>query len=811
MLISLSAGSQTRAELIAKKGLYITSQGLNWAMGSEINFFTADKKHHHYYFTWWEQDAEYPAPGQTRLLIGSDNTAVSGRYELSREEKQIQTRIHCQWNRTDSGRAQLVYSRLWWPYLHSARWENEIGQPINDWTSFRGRQLTLHVPFGSFRFAADHPFRARLEQDSTPGPGAYTARSQYLVFFEDDIPVSGGKNLERQFGVEILEEPSVITGYEKIGQVEPVPIRKAWDPSPAPLTVLPRPQKMELTGGYFTLTGSFTGTEKSTDREFREILKTYWQTGPRLSLNLQQTTDNTLPEEGYRLRISEQGIEVRSKTRAGYQHSLHTLAQLVQPAGGQLQIPCGTIEDAPATGWRGIHMFTGPTAWPLHRRMYENVLLPLKMNKTVIQCEQARWKSFPAIHNPISVSLADLKKEFTYLRSRGVEPIPLIQSLGHMEWFFKPASTRHLAVNPAYPYTLNTTLPAARTAIQKIWEEADALLQPAVVHVGFDEIGMIGFHWPREKEVELFRDQLAFLQQWAAKKRKTLMLWGDMGLAPGEAPDACNGVNPERAAQIRAAIPKNAWVADWHYLNNPDPEVYRRNLQLWKNNGQRPLASPWLWPGNVRGFVKAAVAEKAGVLQTTWADFESSETNMLKNIEQFGAYVLALDYAWSNRDELPSQLPYDPVTEWSTRFYRDPRPVQEKEGWNIPVPADWRNCTRQSSRKEYSAAELRFTTLSWTGIRIKARTAVILPEATPVLRLRFFEGEKQVYEKTLRYGAEIRALTDARPVYAHSPGQDRHTHYTFLNEKGFRANRVKIELLHPGAGLQLEEFILIKP
>jgi hypothetical protein len=526
---------------------------------------------------------------------------------------------------------------------------------------------------------------------------------------------------------------------------------------------------------------------------------------------LQHATDSTLPDEGYRLQIREQGIALTTKTKAGYRHALQSLAQLVQSNDGQLQIPCGELEDAPTADWRGIHMFTGPTAWPLHRRMYENVLLPLKMNKTVIHCEQAQWKSFPALHNPISVPLADLKNEFNYLRTKGVEPIPLIQSLGHMEWFFKPRSTRHLAVNPAYPYTLNTNLPEARAAIRKIWEEADALLKPDVIHVGFDEIGMIGFHWPREKEVELFRDQLAYLNNWALKKGKTLMLWGDMGLAPGEAPDACNGVTPDRAAQIRAAIPKGAFVADWHYLNNPNPDVYRKNLQLWKNNGQRPLASPWLWPGNVRGFVKAAALEKTGLLQTTWADFESSETNMLKNIEQLGAYVLALDYAWSNREEMPAALPYDPVLEWSTRFYRTPRPVTTKEGWQIPVSATWRNNTRQSTRTGQVAADIRLESLRFEGLRIKIRTETILPEATPVLRLRFYEGEKQVLEKTLRYGAEIRAFADVRPVYAHSPGQDVHTHYAFLPGNGVRANRVKMELLHPGAGLQVQEFILIKP
>ena len=208
--------------------------------------------------------------------------------------------------------------------------------------------------------------------------------------------------------------------------------------------------------------------------------------------------------EAYTLDISTT-ILITYSSRQGLQYAMEGLGQLVYQKNGSLVLKAGQLRDQPKINWRGVHMFTGPTSWAFHKKMFDYVLLPLKMNKTVIQCEQAKWKTAPAVHNSISIGLNDLKNEFTYLRAKQVEPIPLIQSLGHMEWFFKPKENRKLAINPSYPYTLNVFKPEAVLAIHKIWDEALQLLKPTTIHAGFDEIGMIGFNWPREKEIELFQ------------------------------------------------------------------------------------------------------------------------------------------------------------------------------------------------------------------------------------------------------------------------------------------------------------------
>ncbi|HMO32605.1 MAG TPA: glycoside hydrolase family 20 zincin-like fold domain-containing protein [Lacibacter sp.] len=810
LLFSLQATAQTQSRLLPKKGLFVTTQNLTWASGSEINIFTADKKHHHYYFTWWEQDADSTVQGRDILYLGSSNTAVAGSYSLKQKGTASNIALQCNWNRSDTGVADLVHARLWLPYFHEARWYVK-GNPVTlqQLAQLTTTELEVHTPFGNFLFQSSHPFRSRRNDAPQPGSNDYEKRSQHLLLYENDITLIPSGKLERNFTVTEIAAGPIVKYTDTSLVIQPVPVNAAWVPDLPVQQLLPRPQQMDLQGSYYSICQPATTPISHESRMFRQLLLLHWQLPDDCVTSISTEKKQDLPAEAYQLQITGIGIRIGYSTAAGLQHALHTLVQLVQNQNGTLVLPQGNIIDAPAIRWRGIHMFTGPQSWPLHRRMYERVLLPLKMNKVVLQCEQAEWKSFPNIHSKISVPLADLKAEFDWLRQQHNEPIPLIQSLGHMEWFFKPQENRKLAINPLYPYTLNADLPEARKAVKKIWDEAFRLLRPRIMHIGFDEIGMIGFHLPREKEVELWKTQINYLHRYAQKKKTPLMLWGDMGLGPGEGPDALNGITRERAALLKSTIPKGSYIADWHYINNPNPEIYNTNLRIWKENGNIPLASPWLHPNNVRGFVLAAKAAGAGLLQTTWADFESSEANMLLNIEQFGAYVLALDYAWSGRTELPEALPYHHVEEWASRFYSEARPINQRKGWLLQTAVPLRNITSDALQQAPEVLTFSLPPFMASGFRIKAATDQILQEGTPVAVVQFYAGNRLVEERMLRYGAELRSRQDQRSIFAHVPGKDRKTYYRFF-EKHQEITTVKIQLLHAGSGLQVEELMLIE-
>ncbi|NDF98898.1 MAG: hypothetical protein EB101_08245, partial [Chitinophagia bacterium] len=808
--------------------------------GSEINFFTPDRKQHEYYFTWWEQDADSSLPGRDILYIGSNNTAISGTFSLTQKEKSAQIVIDCKRNDRKTGQADVVYTKLWLPYFANASWKDSRG-PIayEQLETFYDTVLYVFSPLGNLRFSNSHPFRLKKDENPHPRYSDYSRRAQHLLLYENNIVTTATAPVKRTFHVQYLSIEKEIQNdiasknaatYARINDKKVT----AWPAfhNAAPF-LLPRPLSESYNRSFFYELPSKQGvTEKtppakdptqfaaesevaladSSLRLYRELIGYAWLSPPHVDPALQLTKDSTLRPEHYRLQVNEQGIKIDFADRSGWQHALYSLAQLTRSKDGKLGLFHCNIEDGPALSFRGIHMFTGPTSWELHKRMYDQVLLPLKMNKTVLQCEQARWSTFPDIHNNISIALEDLQKEFSYLRNKQVEPIPLIQSLGHMEWFFKPLSTRKWAVNPQYPYTLNPTKSGARKAILSIWNEAFSLLQPSTIHVGFDEIGMIGFQLPREKEIDYFKKQIRVLDRYATSKNAALMIWGDMGLAPGEGPDACNGITPERARAIRKSIPKETWIADWHYLGNPDPAVYKNSLQLWKNEGFKPLASPWLLPNNVRGFTLAAIEQKAGLLQTTWADFESSEKNMLLNIEQFGAYVLALDYAWSGRKEVPEALPYDPVKIWTQGFYNQPKPIDKRMGRKLDTVISLQNyCIESAQHRPVSLSIDIEQPTPFIGCRLSSFTETILPEATAVGILRGYFQEKLVFEKTIRYGAEVRANQDDRSCYANI-GRDElyEKDFHLFFQKPMTLNKITLSSLHPGAGLTFKSLVLIE-
>ena len=116
-------------------------------------------------------------------------------------------------------------------------------------------------------------------------------------------------------------------------------------------------------------------------------------------------------------------------------------------------------------------------------------------------------------------------------------------------------------------------------------------------------------------------------------------------------------------------VAKGSFICDWHYQKNADPKLYEESLELFHNEGFRPIASSWFEPENIRGISLAAISTGAGTLQTTWAGFEINDVVMAKNMGQFSAMILAADYAWSGRTELPSKIGYE-QTKVFNRLYK---------------------------------------------------------------------------------------------------------------------------------------------
>jgi hypothetical protein len=260
-----------------------------------------------------------------------------------------------------------------------------------------------------------------------------------------------------------------------------------------------------------------------------------------------------------------------------------------------------------------------------------------------------------------------------------------------------------------------------------------------------------------------------------------MMIWGDEGLAPGEAVDATNGDTKEEASNRRAAIPQGATVCDWHYAADPDPAKYYPTLQLWKREGLNPIASTWYQPDNIRGFNLAANLEHVGTLQTTWAGYESSERGMIDNSGQFTALVTAADYAWSARQDPVNRVGYDPTEVFRQMYFGSPSPVLPQSGVVYGTPSQGGHVTIGKTSFTTSngfvfrsvllpnlASAPTQGILNVSGHRMVSHVALALDaanagqEGREVATVRIELENQEPITRRLVYGHHVRAATDPR-------------------------------------------------
>lgn len=372
-------------------------------------------------------------------------------------------------------------------------------------------------------------------------------------------------------------------------------------------------------------------------------------------------------QEGFRISISPSRVDIRAKDQKNRLMAVEYLARLTKMNSGQLELPSGIVELRPKTSWRGVHLFVGPQALKFHKKLWTRVLLPLGYNKVVLQCEQTEWKSLTNLRGGINMKREDLRKLCAWYRSQGVEVIPLVQSFGHIKWLTNKGANLDLVLNRELPFAVDPRNPKVKDMYTKLWREVIEVTKAKTIHVGLDEVDFRGF--PKEPGLltKLWRIQVPILAKIAKENRVNLMLWGDELIASGEGAAPHRAKTKEEAKQRRSVIPKGTYIADWHYQKDSNQKLYTPSLKLFGKEGFKPIAATWFEPENIQGFNLAAISQKAGTLQTTWAGYESNENVMLKNVGQFSAMVLAADFAWSGRN---GEIEYSPK-QVLLRLYRD--------------------------------------------------------------------------------------------------------------------------------------------
>ena len=151
------------------------------------------------------------------------------------------------------------------------------------------------------------------------------------------------------------------------------------------ISLFPRPQSIETNEGSFTLQADTAIVAR--DKDLGEMLANYLRPATGFPfpvegigdavdgenvIRLLEAQDLASPE-AYRLTVTSANVVLSASARAGFGHGFQTLRQLLPPQilgvdradGIDWRIPALEICDAPAFGWRGLHLDVGRHMFPL--------------------------------------------------------------------------------------------------------------------------------------------------------------------------------------------------------------------------------------------------------------------------------------------------------------------------------------------------------------------------------------------------------------------------------------------------------------
>ncbi|WP_237724750.1 beta-N-acetylhexosaminidase [Deinococcus alpinitundrae] len=455
--------------------------------------------------------------------------------------------------------------------------------------------------------------------------------------------------------------------------------------------LIPAPQKAEFPAGTLPLTGlglKLVGSAPELGWAARD-LKAEWQTrletvlpdsgsvsitigtrsDPALAARAKAAGLYTEQPEGYALWVDQSGAYIVGADAQGAYHGAQTLRQLLTPAG----VRFARIQDFPGLKQRVAMIYLDSYSRGVNDRLIP-MLAGLKYNAVLIMSDYVQWDVAKAggWASAGGASKAEAARVADLARSYGLEPIPLIETLGHVGWMFQGGKNLDLVQDPQSqnPYAYDTLNPETYSrVIFPVLKEAVETFKPKQIHIGHDEVRnrdrfpardngkAVGFE-------KLFVDDTLKLHDELKSLNVGTMIWHDAAFA-----DAV-------AASLPAQLPKDITVASWNYSPAPDYPI----LSTIKDAGFKALGASWGDPLGTENYALAAQKRSAdGMIQTRWTGYFGNPSLWDGQADQGVNYVRGGNSFWNPGAKPLAEV--DPTLAETT--YRDlyaPTPYAQHAG-----------------------------------------------------------------------------------------------------------------------------------
>lgn len=330
--------------------------------------------------------------------------------------------------------------------------------------------------------------------------------------------------------------------------------------------------------------------------------------------------DPSVPADGYTLTVREDSALITASNYRGLVCGAECFIKLTEARG----VRCAEVSDAPDRPFRGVHLFLPALAeMTFAKRLIKYLISPMGYNNVIIEVgagmrfdshpevnaafleaieksSAGEWPEFP--HNTVAagtvVEKADVRDFVDYIKRFGLEAIPEIQSLGHVQYLTQAypeiaeredkdynaeIDFRGEDFRPAgfYAHCYCPSLEKPYEILFDMMEEIIEVFRPtAYVHMGHDEVYQIGI-CPRCKNqdpAELYARDINRFHSFLAKKGLKMMIWSDM-LQP------CTKYRTPPAIDL---IPKDILMLDFiwyfHFDKNLEDNLLSKGFKVAVGN-----------------------------------------------------------------------------------------------------------------------------------------------------------------------------------------------------------------------------------
>jgi len=375
-----------------------------------------------------------------------------------------------------------------------------------------------------------------------------------------------------------------------------------------------------------------------------------------------------IDRQGYRLRLSQELIELTGNGQPGLFYGVQTLVQLVRrdPAARPV-LPRGVIEDWPTFQLRFLHWDTKHHQDRIETlKRYLDWAARFKMNMVGFELEDKfEYPSHPVVGAPGAFTTAELQQIVDYGLERFIQVVPQIQAPAHMAYVLKHAQFADLRAD-GNNYQSDLCDPRAYELIFSLYDDVIRATRGVdFFFVSTDEVYYAGIGGKCQqpynplnrslKWVEFVRRAREFL---AARGRK-MLVWAEYPLLPEHVkllpPDIIDGVigepeyiETENKLGIRQLAYTSMQGSELLFPNHLGLATERGGSPGRLESAFETISSGRVWKGRPIGVFGAAWDDSGLHNETFWLGWSAVAqygwTPGTPSVEQHAAEFVAVYY-----------------------------------------------------------------------------------------------------------------------------------------------------------------------